>query len=281
MVPSFRWDWWRNFDGHVVAQTGAETTPRDRTATVVNPKLALQYQLTPALRSAVSVYQAFRAPTLNELYRGFTFSGFRFLANENLSPERLTGGDTKIEADLAKRRLRLRVSGHYDEVKDQIVFISEGPLAARRENVGRARSTGGGAELKFLATAHLSFQAGYTYTDAVIKSFPADKTREGRQIPMVSRHQMVAGFTVAYPQWAEVTLMARYLSRQFADDLNTQPIGDFVVLDASVKKKLGAGMRLFLDLENLTDRQYIATQTGAIKTLGAPFLVLGGVTIEY
>jgi iron complex outermembrane receptor protein len=281
MVPSFRWDWWRNFDGHVVAQTGAETTPRDRTATVVNPKLAFQYQLSPTLRSAVSVYQAFRAPTLNELYRGFTFSGFRFLANENLSPERLTGGDAKIEADLAKRRLRLRVSGHYDEVKDQIVFISEGPSAARRENVGRARSTGGGAELKLLATAHLSFQAGYAYTDAVIKSFPADKTREGRQIPMVSRHQVVAGFTVAYPQWVEVTLLARYLSRQFADDLNTQPIADFVVLDASVKKKLGAGMRLFLDLENLTDRQYIATQTGAIKTLGAPFLVLGGVTIEY
>jgi outer membrane receptor protein involved in Fe transport len=281
VIPSFRWDWWKNFDGHVVAQTGAETMPRDRTASVVNPKLAFQYQVTPTLRSAVSVYQAFRAPTLNELYRGFTFSGFRFLANENLSPERLTGGDAKIEADLMKRRMRLRISGHYDDVKDQIVFISEGLFAARRENVGRARSTGGGAELTFLATDHLSFQAGYTYTDAIIKSFQGDKTREGRQIPMVSRHQVVTGFTVAYPQWAEVTLLGRYLSRQFADDLNTQPIADFVVLDASVKKTIGPGMRLFLDLENLTNRQYIATQTGALKTLGAPFLVLGGVTIEY
>lgn len=281
VVSSFRWDWWKNFDGHVVAQSGDETRPRDRDASVVSPKVALQYQWSPTLRTAASVYQAFRAPTLNELYRGFVFSGFRFLANENLNPERLTGGDAKIETELAQRRIRLRLSGHYDEVKDQIVFISQGAFAARRENVGRVRSTGGGADVRFQATTYLSFNIGYAYTDSVITSFSSDKTREGRQIPMVSRHQIAAGLTVTSPRWGEVTLLARYLSRQFADDLNTQPIADFVVVDASFKKQVGRAVRLFLDVENLTDRSYIATQTGAIKTLGAPLLVLGGVMLEY
>jgi hypothetical protein len=32
---------------------------------------------------------------------------------------------------------------------------------------------------------------------------------------------------------------------------------------------------MFLNGENLTDRQYIATQTGPVKTLGAPLLVMG------
>ncbi len=281
VVSSFRWDWWKNFDGHVVAQTGDETTPRDRGASVVSPKLALLYQWSPILRTGASVYQAFRAPTLNELYRGFVFSGFRFLANENLNPERLTGGDAKIETELAQRRIRLRFSGHYDEVKDQIVFISQGASAARRENVGRVRSTGGEADLKFQTTKYVSLNVGYAYTDAVITSFPADKTREGRQVPMVSRHQVVAGVTVAAPRWGEATLLARYLSRQFADDLNTQPIADFVVVDASFKKQIGKAVRLFLDVENLAGKRYIATQTGAIKTLGAPLLILGGVTVEY
>jgi outer membrane receptor protein involved in Fe transport len=265
----------------VLAQSGTETAPRDRVASIINPKLAAQYQLTESLRTGASVYQAFRAPTLNELYRGFASYGFSFLANEKLNPERLTGGDAKIEADLMNHRVLARVSGHYDEIKDQIVFITEGPLTARRENVGRARSTGGEAHVKFLATTHLSFQAGYACTDARITSFPADRTREGRLIPMVSRHQVVAGLTVSHPQWGEATLLARYLSRQFADDLNAQPIADFVVLDASVKRKIGSAVKLFLDLENLTDRQYIATQTGPIKTLGAPFVVLAGVTLEY
>ena len=281
VVFSFRWDWWKNFDGHVVAQTGDESTPRDRGASVVSPKLALQYQWSPILRTGASVYQAFRAPTLNELYRGFVFSGFRFLANENLNPERLTGGDAKIETELAQRRIRLRFSGHYDEVKDQIVFISQGAFAARRENVGRVRSTGGEASVNLLATTYLSFQAGYAYTDAIITSFPADKTREGRQVPMVSRHQAVAGLTVTAPRWGDVTFLARYLSRQFADDLNTQPIADFVVVDASFKKQIGRALRIFLDVENLAGKRYIATQTGTIKTLGAPLLILGGVTVEY
>ncbi len=281
IVPSFRWDWWKNFDGHVIAQSGDETAPRDRDASVVSPKLALLYQWSPTVRTAASVYQAFRAPTLNELYRGFAFSGFRFLANENLNPERLTGGDAKIETEVAQRRVRLRMSGHYDEVKDQIVFISQGPLAARRENVGRVRSTGGEADVKVQTAKYLTLNVGYAYTDAVITSFSSDTTREGRQVPMVSRHQIVAGLTVAAPRWGEVTLLVRYLSRQFADDLNTQSIADFVVLDASFKKKIGQALRLFLDVENLTDRKYIATQTGTIKTLGAPLLVLGGLTVEY
>jgi outer membrane receptor protein involved in Fe transport len=281
VAPSFRWDWWKNFDGHVVAQSGDETTPRNREASVVSPKLALLYQWSPTFRTGASIYQAFRAPTLNELYRGFAFSGFRFLANENLNPERLTGGDAKIETELAQRRIRLRMSGHYDEVKDQIVFISQGGFAARRENVGRVRSTGGEADFKFQATKFLSLNIGYAYTDAVIKSFPADRSREGRQVPMVSRHQAVAGLTLGASRWGEVTVLVRYLSRQFADDLNTQPIADFIVMDASFKTQVGRALRLFFDVENLTDRSYIATQTGAIKTLGTPLLVLGGITIEY
>jgi hypothetical protein len=33
--------------------------------------------------------------------------------------------------------------------------------------------------------------------------------------------------------------------------------------------------------ENLTDRHYIATQTGPIKTLGSPLLIMGGVRAEF
>ena len=137
------------------------------------------------------------------------------------------------------------------------------------------RSTGGGADFKFQATKHLSLNVGYAYTDAIITSFSSDKTREGRQVPMVSRHQIVAGLTVTAPRWGDVTVLVRYLSRQFADDLNTQPIADFVVVDASFKKQIGRVLRLFLDVENLTDRSYIATQTGAIKTLGRLRALIG------
>ena len=282
VIPSVRWDWWKNFDGRIESEFGAVRIPRDTVASAVNPKLAVQYRATDAVRLGASAYQAFRAPTLNELYRGFSFAGFTFLPNESLSPERLTGGEATIESDLLPaRRLTLRVTGHYDEIKDQIVFISQGPAAARRENVGRTRTIGQEVDLTARPAAQVSITAGYAHAVSTVTSFLGDATREGRQLPNVSRHQVTVGLTLGSPDRAQVTIMGRYLSRQFADDLNRQPVADFVVLDASLRKKLGRYLRLFLDAENLTDRRYIATQTGAIKTLGAPLLIIGGVGLEY
>lgn len=283
LVPSFRWDRWSNFDGLIVAGPGAlPQVPRDNVESVLNPKLALQYRLTDQIRTGASIYQAFRAPTLNELYRGFTFSGFTFLPNETLSPERLTGGEVRLEADvLPSRRLTLRLTGHYDEVKDQILFITLGPFTAQRQNVGRTRALGGEVDIAWQVADWFSLKAGYAYADSTITSFPSDSSREGKRVPNVSRQQVVIGVTLGRPDWAELTLSGRYLSRQYADDLNTQPIADFVVLDASLQKRIGKAIKLYLDAENLTDRQYIATQTGPTQTLGAPLLILGGVRLDY
>src|SRR5881397_2040097 len=282
VVPSVRWDWWKNFDGRIESETGAVRVPRDNVESVLNPKLAMQYQLTDHTRVGASAYQAFRAPTLNELYRSFSFGGFTFLANENLTPERLTGGEAKVESDLlGDRRLKIRLAGHYETVRDQIIFITLGPAAAQRQNVGRTRTIGGEADLTARPWEQVSITAGYAYADSVVTSFPGNPTREGLRLPAVSRHQVSLALTLGHPDRVQVTLLGRYLSRQFADDLSTQPVADFVVLDVSIQKKLGRFFRLFLDGENLTDRRYIATQTGTIKTLGAPFLVMAGVRLEY
>lgn len=282
VVPSVRSDWWKNFDARIESAASAASVPRDNVEHVLNPKLAVQYRLTERLRAGAAVYQAFRAPTLNELYRGFGFGGFNFLPNENLTPERLTGGEAKLEGELLpNRRLSWRISGHYDEVKDQIIFVTQSPSAAQRQNVGRTRTYGGELEVVVRPSDGISLNLGYAYADSAIRDFPGSPSRVGKRVPNVSRHQVVMGLTVGHPDRIQATLLGRYLSRQFADDLNTQPIADFVVLDASLQKRVMTGMTLFLNGENLTDRQYIATQTGPIKTLGAPLLVMGGLRMEY
>jgi outer membrane receptor protein involved in Fe transport len=282
VTPSLRMDWWKNFDAQIVSIQGVAQAPRDNVENVLNPKLAAQYRFTDRLRVGASLYQAFRAPTLNELYRGFGFAGFSFLPNASLAPERLTGGDAKLEGELfPDRRLSWRLSGHYDVVKDQIQFVTQGPLTAQRQNVGRSRAVGGTVDLRLRLTDLVSAQAGYTFVDSVITEFPGRADLIGKRVPNVSRRQAVMGLTLGRPDSVEVTLMGRYLSRQFADDLNAQPVADFFVLDASAQRNLGKAARLFLNAENLTDRQYIATQTGPIKTIGLPLLVMGGIKIEY
>lgn len=282
ILPSLRLDWWKNFNGHIESIDGTTTITRDNFQTALNPKLGIFYRVLDRIGVGASFYQAFRAPTLNELYRGFGFAGFSFQPNENLTPERLTGGDAKVEIDvLGNGKLTLRFAGHHDEIKDQILFVTQSPFSARRQNVGRTTTDGADVNLVAKPFEWAQITLGYAYAHSVITSFPQDMSREGKAVPNVSSHQVVAGMTLGDLTSLQVTVLTRYLSRQFADDLNTQPIADFVVVDASIQKQLTKHWRLMLDAENLTNRNYIATQTGPIKTLGAPLLILAGLRAQF
>ncbi|HEX6725866.1 MAG TPA: TonB-dependent receptor [Nitrospira sp.] len=276
-----RWDWWKNFGGSRTAGSGPASATLDNTADIVNPKFSLLYRIHDRVRIGASFYQAFRAPTLNELYRDFSSSGFTFLSNDRLEPERLTGSEAKIEAELLPNgRLDFRATGHYDVIKDQIIFVTEGTTSAMRQNIGKGRSVGTDIELRSRLEDRLYLSLGYSFVEAIITSFPGNPSREGLRIPNVSRHQVTAALTIGRPDVAQLTLQARYLSRQFADDVNQQPIADFVVLDAMLRKRIASWAELYINGENLTDRQYIATQTGSLKTLGQPLLILGGLRMD-
>lgn len=281
VTPGVRADWWKNYNARIETPAGT-TVPRDNVVSVVNPKLSSLYQLSDTLRLGASVYQAFRVPTLNELYRGFASGGFVFLPNDQLRPERLTGADVKLEGELlADRTLHWRISGHVDQVKDQILFVSQGPLAAQRQNVGKTLATGGTLELSYQLHPLVKLDLGYAYVDSVIRNFPGSPDREGKRVPNVSRSQVTMGLKAGRVEFLEVTILGRYLSRQYADDANTQPVADFFVVDAALRHELRKGIQLMLNGENLTDRQYIATQTGPVKTLGSPLLIMGGVRAEF
>ena len=281
VTPGVRADWWKNYNARIDTPAGT-AVPADNVISVVNPKLSSAYQIADSLRLGASVYQAFRVPTLNELYRGFASGGFVFLPNDQLRPERLTGVDAKLEGEfLTDRSLRWRLSVHRDEVKDQILFVSRSASAAQRQNVGRTLATGGALDLSYKVGPWLTMNAGYAYVDSVIRNFPANPDREGKRVPNVSRSQVTMGATAGRADIVELVILARYLSRQYVDDANTQPVADFFVIDASLQHEIRQGIRLLLTGENLTDRQYIATQTGQVKTLGSPLLIMGGVRAEF
>ena len=86
---ALRFDDFRNSDASrtdrahatgTVSQTDFPTT----TDTSLSPKLALVYRVTDALSVRGAGYQAFRAPTLNELYRQFRVQNVVTLANPSL-----------------------------------------------------------------------------------------------------------------------------------------------------------------------------------------------------
>lgn len=126
----------------------------DREVERVSPRISLAWQVAPWLQPYVSYAEAFRAPSLTELYVGGAhFPGNRFVPNPNLRPE--TSKTTEIGANLRFSdvvrqgdRLRMRVTAFRSEIDD---FIESVVLRTTTEarNVATARIQGVEAEAQY------------------------------------------------------------------------------------------------------------------------------------
>src|SRR5262249_56827151 len=93
-----RGDRWRHLDALSTTRTfatGAQTVTvfPERIKTAFDPRASVMYKAADNVSVYVSGYRAFRAPTLNELYRAFRVGNVLTLANDKLEAERLTGGE--------------------------------------------------------------------------------------------------------------------------------------------------------------------------------------------
>ena len=100
---SARVDNWQNTDGRNLETTAATGLPTannrtlpDTSDTAVSPRAAVLYRVSDRVSAFGSIGSGFRAPTLNELYRQFRVGTILTLANDQLGPERLMGGELGI-----------------------------------------------------------------------------------------------------------------------------------------------------------------------------------------
>jgi outer membrane receptor protein involved in Fe transport len=110
---SARVDHWSNFDAsivHIPISTGIPVVTQfdDRSQNAFSPRATLRHQINSNISWDASVYRAFRAPTLNELYRSFRQGNTTTQANASLTAEHLTGVDAGISVDRFDRRLEIR-----------------------------------------------------------------------------------------------------------------------------------------------------------------------------
>src|SRR4029079_9945517 len=97
---------------------------------------------------ALSAYRSFRAPTLNELYRGFRVGDVVTQANPQLRPERLHGAE--LGAGWTPRGLRgaphLRATAFWMDLDDPVANLTVGSIPGatvrHRENLGSTRARG-------------------------------------------------------------------------------------------------------------------------------------------
>ena len=186
-------DHWSNFDASTVRIPLGTGVPSgiqfaDRSQNAFSPRATLRRQINSNISWDASVYRAFRAPTLNELYRSFRQGNTMTESNAYLNAEHLTGGDAGLSASAFDRRLEFRSTFFYNQIVNPVANVTctavalpvpdcPAPIANTilrvRENLGRLSAPG----FELGGTGHITrdfeLSVGYQYVDSKVSSFPA------------------------------------------------------------------------------------------------------------
>ena len=290
LSASARYDHWSNIDAFFFCTPVAGTCPPnavypDRTYDAFSPRLTLRNQVNSSVSWNASIYRAFRAPTLNELYRSFRQGNTLTGANPNLRSEELTGGDAGVAVTGFQRRLEVRGTFFFNEIIDPVanVTISSTPtlITRQRENLGRTRSPG----FEIDATAHFTHSfdltVAYQYVDAVVTSFPhATPSLVGLWVAQVPHNVLTFQGRYLNPSRINVSVNGRMVGKQFDDDQNMFPLGRYCVLDAMAWRSIGKGVELFTAAENLFNVKY-ATAATPVTQLGLPITARFGLRFQF
>ena len=237
-TAGLRADWWRD----------AEWSPR----------LSMLWRANPALAFSASAYKSFRAPTLNELHRGFRVGNINTLPNPDLTAENLTGYE--VGARLRNARLTLFSMTVDDTIAN--VTISQTPelITRQRQNLGSTRSRGIELDGEWSIGRDWRASASWLYVDARVR----EGELRGLRVPQVPRHQATAQMS-----WRRVGAQLRWSAMQFDDDRNELPLDAYFVADLFASHPLGRGIELTFAAENVLDRDVEVSATPVI-TLGQP-----------
>ncbi len=221
------------------------------------------------LRARGSVYRAFRAPTLNELYRDFRAGNTETRSNAALLPETLFGAE--LGFDVVAENARLGVSLYRNQLDDIItnVTLSSTPqlIVRQRRNAAEALTRGVDAQAEYRWRSWRA-DLGYLYSDS--------RYSTGERIPQVPKHSGNAQLTYAAPNTL-VSFGLRSFALQFEDDRNQFLLPGYATLQFAARQRLRRSLWATAAIENLLDREYLTgIPTPTAPTIGGPILWRAG-----
>lgn len=294
IILGARFDHWSNFNASSICtpklgscSTSPSTLYPARSATAFDPRLSVLRAINNHVSVTGSIYRAFRAPTLNELYRTFRVGDVLTFNNPSLNAERLTGAEAGVNLIAWDRRLDLRGTFFWSDIVDPVqnVTVSQTPtlITREKENLGRTRSRGVEFDSVLRVNRDIQISAGYEFTAARVVSFPSPPTGislVGLEVAQVPR----STFTWEARYWNAsrllLSLQGRFVGKQFDDDQNQFPLNRFYTMDLEVGRAVRHNLELFAAAENLLDVRYQVART-PIVNIGSPILYRVGLRFSY
>lgn len=298
---SARFDHWRNFDGLLISEPVNPPAPRantpylDRSYSAFSPRASIVHGISSHVSWSASVYRAFRAPSLNELYRSFRQANNLTDANANLTAERLTGGETGVAVEGLNSRVQVRGAFFFNEIINPISSVScqvspvpsicpaptPNTLTLVRANLGRTRAPGFELDWSMQMTHRFQLSGGYQFVDATIISAPGQPSLVNTWVAQVPHNVLAFQARYTSPSLLSFSIDGRFVGMQL--DTNQLPMGNFFVLDAMASRSLTHGVEAFVAAENLFNDQYVSTAATSLSPpqTGLPIAARFGMRFDF
>ncbi len=254
-----------------------QTALPERTDNAASPQLGLLFRASQHVHLTASGYRAFRAPTLNELYRGFRLGNIQTNANPLLRAERLTGAEAG--ADFFSGPLFARANFFFAELTDPIanVTLASTPalITRQRQNLGKTQTVGLELQFEDHLRRSLFLDSGYQLSHATVQAFSVEPALIGLRVPEVPGQQFTLGLRYAPSPWS-FSAQLRASSGQYDDDLNQFYLPAYTTLDLRISRSFRYGTEIYGALQNSFDDRY-ATAATPVFTLASPRTYRGGI----
>ncbi|MGN6817848.1 MAG: TonB-dependent receptor [Sphingomonas sp.] len=261
-----RYEWWRAYDGvNFSASPALSTIQPARSADRFSPKASLAWTPAKGWKAQVSFGQAWRFPTVGELYQVVTAGTVGAIPDPDLRPERARSTELAIERSDAHGSIRLSLFNEI--VTDALISQSgtvDGVTANFVQNVDRTRARG--VELALVRTDLLprfDLSGSVTYADATTRADAAFPGAVGKLIPTVPRWTANAVATWRPVDGVALTAAARYASRMYGQLDNADVVGNtyqgfykYFVVDLRAQFAIAKNYTLGLGVDNLNNDKY-------------------------
>ncbi|HEX2831531.1 MAG TPA: TonB-dependent receptor [Thermoanaerobaculia bacterium] len=270
VLTSARLDIFRNENGSDVVVGGKATEYPAASSTQLDPRVSVRYALDRHSAVRGSIYRAFGAPALRDMYRNNQTGNSLVLGNPYLKPETLVGGEVGYEWAGDRGRAEVNV---YRSTIDGLVsraHVNGQPANVfQTVNLGTARAQG----LEFVGelrlSRRLSMNAGYTFADSTIIEDP-DPDIVGNMIPEVSKHVGSLGLRFHGDRGTTIDMRGRVLSRQYGEAANQAVAPAHRIVDLSASQQLRSWLDVYATLENVFDQGYYFALTPTSFRSGLP-----------
>ena len=261
---------------------------QDKSANKFSPKISLSFEPQPAWGFRAAFGQAFRFPTVTELYQQLTANSTTIINNPNLKPEEVLSAELTAERRFADGLVRVSAFNEhkYDALLSQTQTVNTSSCPSVNgnaqctftQNVDHIRTYGLeiATEWQNVLISGLDIHANGTWTDAKVLQDNAAPAYVGNKAPRIPKQLYKAVATYHVNNDLTLSVGARYSGRQYInlDNSDVNPdtykaASQYFLMDLKANYKFADRWLASVGVDNLTNYKAYVSHPLPQRTLYA------------